>query len=101
MPERELRESILPDTIQASRVYFTEFDRTTYSQVAWTVSEVETIRRNLERKVKLLALIKGHVVIASSHLLESELAHETFLDHPRLFSDGVILPALRSGVSRF
>jgi hypothetical protein len=57
-----------------STVYFTEFDRVTYSQVAWAADEVEAIRRNMERKLKLVALTKGHVVIAASHLLESELA---------------------------
>lgn len=84
------------DSITLSRVYFTEFDRVTYSQVAWTSADVETIRRNMERKLKLVVLLKGHVVIAASHLLESELAHEVLFPHPKLFSKGVIVPALRS-----
>ncbi len=87
---------LAPDEIQMSRVYFTEFDRVTYSQVAWTADDVEGIKLSLERKLKLLALVKGHVVIAASHLIESELAHEILLPHPRLFSDGLIIPALRS-----
>ncbi len=86
---------VSPDSINASRVYFTEFDRVTYSQVAWTAADVEAIRRNMERKLKLVALIKGHVVIAASHLLESELAREVLFPNPRLFSEGVIVPALR------
>ncbi len=92
---------VSPASIKTSRVYFTEFDRVTYSQVAWTAADVDAIRRNMERKLKLVALIKGHVVIASSHLLESELAHEVLLPHPRLFSEGVIVPALRSEFSGF
>ena len=52
-----------PDEIQKSRVYFTEFDRVTYSQVAWSAEDVEGIKLSLERKLKLLALVKGHVVI--------------------------------------
>lgn len=90
---------VRPEDITDSRVYFTEFDRTTYSQVAWTEDEVEEIKRSLERKLKLLALVKGHVVVAASHLIESELAHEILLSHPRLFSEGVVVPALRSEFS--
>jgi len=75
--------SVFPESIRASRVYFTEFDRVTYSQVAWTPADVSAIRRNMERKLKLVALVKGHVVIAASHLLESELAHEVLLPHLR------------------
>ncbi len=93
--------SVSPESIRASRVYFTEFDRVTYSQVAWTPTDVEAIRRNMERKLKLVALVKGHIVIAASHLLESELAHEVLLPHPRLFSEGVIVPALRSEFAGF
>jgi hypothetical protein len=93
--------SMSPESIRASRVYFTEFDRVTYSQVAWTPDDVEAIRRNMERKLKLVAMVKGHVVIAASHLLESELAHEVLLPHPRLFSEGVIVPALRSEFAGF
>ena len=93
--------SVSPESIRASRVYFTEFDRVTYSQVAWTPADVEAIRQNMERKLKLVALVKGHIVIAASHLLESELAHEVLLPHPRLFSEGVIVPALRSEFAGF
>ncbi len=94
-------ESVKPEAILPSRAYFTEFDRVTFSQVAWTDADVEAIRRNVERKLKLLALLKGHVVIAASHLLESELAHEVLLPYPRLFSEKVIVPALRSDFSGF
>jgi hypothetical protein len=93
--------SVSPDAIKVSRVYFTEFDRITFSQVAWTPSDVEAIRQNLERKLKLIALIKGHIVIAASHLLESELAYEILYSHPRLFSEGIIVPALRSEFTGF
>jgi len=93
--------SVSPESINASRVYFTEFDRVTYSQVAWTAADMETIRRNMERKLKLVAIIKGHVVIAASHLLESELAQEVLFPHPRLFSEGVIVPALRAEFTGF
>ncbi len=50
------------DQLSPHSVYFTEFDRVTYSQVAWTPNDVEEIKRNLNRKLKLLTLTKGHVV---------------------------------------
>lgn len=84
------------NSLHGSRVYLTIFDRITYSQVAWSAQDVEDIRRSLERKLKFIILIKGHVVIAASHLLESELAHEVLLPHPRLFTEGIVVPALRS-----
>jgi len=93
--------SVKPSEILPSRAYFTEFDRVTFSQVAWTASDVQAIHRNVERKLKLLALLKGHVVIAASHLLESELAHDVLLPHPRLFSEKVVVPALRSDFRGF
>ncbi len=92
---------VSPESITLSRVYFTEFDRVTYSQVAWTEADVEAIRLNMERRLKLVAMIKGHVIIAASHLIESELAHEVLLEHPRLFSEGVIVPALRTEFTGF
>lgn len=88
-----------PEQLNANRVYFTEFDRVTYSQVAWSEDDVKEIVRVLKRKVKLLSLTKGHVVIATSHLLESELARELILPYPELISEQIIVPALRSDYS--
>lgn len=84
------------DHLNANRVYFTEFDRATYSQVAWIEDDIEEIMLSLERKIKLLALTKGHIVVAASHLLESELARELLLPCPELFSERIIVPALRN-----
>jgi hypothetical protein len=81
--------------VAASRTYFAEFDRTLYSQVAWATEEVDGLRAGLERKLKLLGLVKGHVIVPASHLLESELAREIVFDCPELLSKGVIVPALR------
>ena len=84
-----------PNRLNPHRVYFTQFDRTTYSQVAWTSNEVEEIKQNLIRNLKLLTLTKGHIVIAASHLLESELAREVILPYPELIAKRIIVPALR------
>lgn len=84
-----------PAKLHPHRVYLTAFDRVTYSQVAWTPEDVEHIKNSLARTLKLLALTKGHVVIAASHLLESELARELVLPYPELISKRIIVPALR------
>ena len=88
-----------PEQLNANRVYFTEFDRVTYSNVGWSEDDVKEIVRGLERKIKLLSLTKGHVVIATSHLLESELARELILPYPDLISRQIIIPALRNDYS--
>jgi len=90
-----------PTNLKIPRVYFTEFDRVTHSQVAWTAEDVEEIKRNLERKVKLLSLIKGVVIIATSHLFESELAQEFIKENPIVLEKGIILPALISSYKNF
>ncbi len=90
-----------PTNLKIPRVYFTEFDRVTYSQVAWTAEDVQEIKRNLERKVKLLGLIKGVVIVATSHLFESELAQEFIRKNPIVLEQGIILPALISKYKSF
>lgn len=92
---------IAPIYLKIPRAYFTEFDRITYSQVAWTMEDVGEIKRNLERKVKLLGLIKGVVIIATSHLFESELAQEFIKENPIVLEKGIILPALISKYKNF
>ena len=92
---------INPTDLKIPRVYFTEFDRITYSQVAWTAEDVEEIKRNLERKVKLLGIIKGVVIIATSHLFESELAQEFIKENPIVLEEGIVLPALISRYKNF
>lgn len=87
---------LLPRHLNVNRVYFTEFDRITYSQIAWTEGDIEKIALSLERKVKLLSLTKGHIVVAASHLLESELARNLILSCPKLLSEKIIVPALRN-----
>jgi len=89
------------DSLLSSRVYLTVFDRVTYSQVAWTPQDIESIRMSLARQLKFIIMIKGHVVVAASHLLESELAQEILCSHPRLFSEGIVVPALRSEFQTF
>jgi len=88
-----------PDELQSSRVYLADFDRVTYSQVAWTPEDVDQIIINYERKIKLLLLVKGHIIIPLAHLLESDLAREILRPYPDLFSNGAIVPMLASDAS--
>jgi len=85
---------LLPNEITNSRVYLADFDRVTYSQVAWLDEEVEQLIVNYQRKIKLLLLVKGHVIIPLPHLIESELAREVIGNFPDLFSCGAVLPTL-------
>lgn len=85
---------LLPNEINNSRVYLADFDRVTYSQVAWTDEDVEQLVVNYQRKIKLLLLVKGHVIIPLPHLIESELAREVIGNFPDLFSCGAVLPTL-------
>jgi hypothetical protein len=84
----------LPNELTSSRVYLADFDRVTYSQVAWDEEDIERLITNYERKVKLLLLVKGHLIIPITHLLESELAREVLGPHPGLFSGGAVIPML-------
>lgn len=87
------------DQLHPHRVYFTELDRGTYAQVAWNSGELNAFTQQLERKLKALTLVKGHVVIAASHLFESELGRELILANPDLISRAVVVPALRADSS--
>jgi hypothetical protein len=88
------------DKIYSNRVYLADFDRVTYSQVAWTDEDIEQLFVNFDRKIKLLLLVKGHVILPVSHLLESELAREVVGPYPDLFACGALVPLLpRDSVS--
>ena len=90
-----------PEALVLPRVYFTEFDRTTYSQYQIDEKGLKELWLDLERKIKLLSLLKGHITIATSHLIESELAQKFITDHSILLKEGIILPALASNYRDF
>lgn len=88
-------------TFRKPKTYFTEYDRVTYTQVNWDAADVDQIELDLERKVKLLALIKGVVVISTSHLYESDIARDFLRSNPILLKEGIIVPALISKYKDF
>lgn len=69
--------------------------------MAWSKEDVRQIKWNLERKIKLLSLVKGMVIIASSHLFESELAQEFIEENPIVLEEGLLIPALISKYDSF
>ncbi len=85
-------QSFSPSDLPAHRTFFTEFDKSTEIGTVPT----EAVDRVLMRKLKLLLLTKSHVVIAASHLLESEVAHRIILKHPDLISSGAIVSSMKS-----
>ena len=87
--------SVEPKELMPHRVFFTEFDRyNSYSN--WNVNK-EDIERQLHRKIKLLILTKGHLVVAASQLLESPFAHELILKHPKILNSGSLISSMKYG----
>lgn len=87
--------SVEPNELISHRVFFTEFDR--YNTLSHWENNKSQIERLLERKLKLLILTKGHVVVASSQLLESPFAHNLILKHPDLLNSGALISSMKYG----
>lgn len=81
---------ICPVELKGPRAYFTAFD---YRIVART-SNLDRLRKEVERKLKALLLLKSTIVCAASHLA-SAFAYDIFRSCPQLLSEGVIIPAFR------
>ena len=92
---------IEPTDLRIPRTYFTEFDRASYSCVEWTTEQVEEMKRNLERKIKLLGLIKGTVIVPAQDLFESELCKDFIMENSIVLEEEIILPALMSRYTNF
>ncbi len=87
--------SVEPKDLIAHRVFFTEFDR--YNTLHHWDNSRSGIKRLLDRKLKLLILTKGHVVVASSQLLESPFAHDLIMKQPALLSSGALVSSMKYG----
>jgi hypothetical protein len=75
-------------TLQGSKVYFTEAD--SLSQQFYCIN-----RDELMLKLKLWLLLSDHVMIAGSHIFESELITGILKEHPLLVESGAVIPDLR------
>ena len=83
-------ERIEPTTLQGPRAYFTNIDHRIVSRS----QDKQLLRREVERRLKILLLTKGIVVCAASHLTSS-FAYSLFRDNPILLREGLVIPALR------
>lgn len=81
---------IEPSTFKGPRCYFTNFD---YKIISRTRNK-DKLRREIERKLKLLLLTKDTIVCAASHLT-SEFTYKIFKDNPVLLNRALVIPALR------
>ena len=72
------------------RAYFTNFDYRIVSRS----SDINLLRKDVERRLKILLLTKHTVVCAASHLT-SEFAYSLFRDNPILLEEELVVPALR------
>ncbi len=82
---------ITPNTFNGPRAYFTAFDHRIVSRT----DDLNLLKRQVERKLKILLLIKSKIVCAASHLT-SHFAYDIFKQNPFLLNEGHIVPALRS-----
>lgn len=87
--------SVKPEDLLPHKVFFTEYDK--YNSFSNLANNNENIEIQLNRKLKLLILTKGHVVIAASQLLESPFAHNLLVKHPKLLRSGAIVSSMKYG----
>ncbi len=87
--------SVEPNDLMPHRVFFTEFDR--FNTMFHWDNQKDEINRILQRKIKLLILTKGHLVVAASQLLESPFAHNLIIRHPNLLKSGTLISSMKYG----
>ncbi len=81
---------VSPNELDTVRAYFTGFDLHQILQHGGGESPA------LKRQITLLCLLKGHIVIAASHLVESMSVSPVVVEYMPLLKNGIIVPALRS-----
>lgn len=87
--------SVKPNELFPHRVFFTEFDR--YNSMNLWHNQKDEISNLIERRIKLLILTKGHIVIAASQLLESPFAHRLIIKNPELLTSGALISSMKVG----
>ena len=73
-------EIVLPESLDVVRAYYTGIDLRVVTQGG------PAQHRELARRIKLLALLKGHVIVAASHLVESMESFPFLRENPALLS---------------
>jgi AraC-like DNA-binding protein len=78
-----------PKIFSGPRSYFTAFD----PRIVARVTDLVTFRKEVERKLKILLLIKSTITCGASHLTTA-FTYSIFRDNPYLLNEGHIIPAL-------
>lgn len=78
-----------PNTFSGPRTYFTAFDH----RIVERADDLQKLRKEVERKLKILLLIKSTITCGASHLT-SDFTYSIFKDNPLLLNEGHIIPAL-------
>lgn len=81
---------INPVSFYGPRAYFTDIDE----KIVRFKQDKEIYKKEIERRLKIILLIKNTVVCAASHLTH-EFAYTFFRNNPILFEKNMIIPALR------
>ena len=82
---------INPIFFQGPRAYFTAID----PKIVKRTKDKFLLRKNIERRLKILLLLKTRLICAASHLT-SEFSYQLFKDYPELLNQELIIPALRT-----
>jgi hypothetical protein len=82
---------INPESLVGPRAYFTDFD---HRIIARSRNQALLLKKG-ERKLKVLLLLKGRIVIAASHLA-TKFAYDFFRKNSGLLTTGAVLPAFRA-----
>jgi len=83
-----------PIELAEPRAYFTDCDSVVQSLFGITKPELIT-------KLKVLSLLNEKVVVATSHILQSNLAFEALTAERLLLREGILVPALSSQFKEF
>jgi len=82
------------EEIRGFKIYFTEADN--LGQHLYGVH-----KSDLTLKLKLWSLLSDHIMLAGSHIFESELTADILKENPLLLETGVIVPDLRDECGDF
>ena len=81
---------INPNSLYGPRAYFTDIDE----KIVRFKLDRNAYRREVERRLKILLIIKNTIVCAASHLAH-EFAYTFFRSNPILLEKKIVIPALR------
>lgn len=84
-------ERINSSNLRGANAYFTNFD----NRIVSTTSDKESLKRTVERTLKVLLLTKNNVVCAASHLT-NDFTYELLSENKVLLDKQLLIPAFRA-----